>query len=48
MPCLPPVVAPIPNDFAEFAVIVHKKLRNRCSTGWATSARLSPMTFVRS
>jgi hypothetical protein len=32
MRCLPPVVAPIPNDFAKFAVIDDKKLRNRCST----------------
>jgi len=23
------------------AVIEHKKLRNRCSTGWATWARIS-------
>jgi len=41
MRCLPPVVAPILNDFAEFCVIDHKKLRNRCSTNWATSARIS-------
>jgi hypothetical protein len=27
-----PVVAPMPNDSREFAVIGHKKLRNRCST----------------
>jgi hypothetical protein len=32
MRCLPPVVAPIANHFAKYVVIVHKKLRNRCST----------------
>jgi len=30
MRCLPPVVAPIPNDFSEFPVTVHKKLFGIC------------------